>query len=353
MTMRRSALIIDCTCKSYHAGNHDRLALGGIERTIIQLSQALARKGMDVSVWNNTDEAINAGGVNWIPKKRTDLLKSYDIVIACNDSCLFDTYAQASGHKDFLPVVWFHNRVTFEKIIRKGRMPSLLRWRPVGVFLGTDHLKNATRFLPLRQKVIIGHGLEQAIFDNIPDADPVADRTPVAIFISQAYRGLNGIIRLWVDKIHPAIPNAELRVYSADFTPENLHHLSKSDLAAYGIRLEGRLPRLQLIEAMREARVCVIPGHADETFCLAAAESLALRVPVITYGTGALRERVANGKNGFVAADESDFAQKLHSLLSDKALWQKLYAHGLENAEQYTWDAAANHWISLFQDGHA
>lgn len=350
MSAARSVLFIDCTGKAYHAGNHDGLALGGIERTIIQLSQALARKGMDVTVWNNVAETITAGGVQWVPRARGKTLKSYDIVIACNDARLFDDYAKASGHTNFLPILWFHNRVLFEKTLRKRRMIPMLRWRPVGVFLSQDHAANTTRFLPLRKRVIIGHGLEREILENIPL--PVQSRPPVAVFISQPYRGLAAMIRLWMQTIHPALPDARLRVFSANPTREETAHFMPDELAKTGISLESRLPRGALIRAMENARACLIPGHVDETFCLAAAESLALRVPVITYGIGALKERVTNGENGIIVDNETEFAGALHRLLSDDPVWQAMHQCGLPDATAQTWDKAADDWLALLRGAH-
>ncbi len=350
MSAARSVLLVDCTGKAYHAGNHDGLALGGIERCVTQLSQALARKGMDVAVWNNVPEEIAAGGVQWIPRVKGKPLKSYDIVIACNDARLFDDYAKASGHRDFLPILWFHNRVLFEKTVRKRRMIPMLRWRPVGVFLSGDHATRTTRFLPLRKRVIIGHGLEREILENIPQ--PVQSRPPVAVFISQPYRGLAGMIRLWMQAIHPALPDARLRIFSANPTQEEIAHFSPDTLAKAGISLESRLPRGALIRAMESARACLIPGHVDETFCLAAAESLALRVPVITYGTGALKERVTDGKNGIIARNETDFAHAMKRILSDDAFWHALHRHGLTDAAAQTWDRSAGEWTALFGDAH-
>lgn len=347
--MSPSILIIDCTGKPYNSANHVELALGGIERAVIQLSENFVRKGMNVSVWNDTPEPVIAGGVSWIPKTRPDLLGRYDIVIACNDSRLFDEYAKASGQKDFKPYLWFHNRVQFFKTLRKGRMMPILRWRPVGVFLGTDHEATGTKMIPLSRRAIIGHGLEDDVL-NYPAANSNV-RPPVAVFISQPYRGLPELLALWVEKIHPAAPDARLRIYASSLKDVYKNGLSDDVLSKAGVELRGRLPRLPLMKEMEEARACLIPGHADETFCLAAAEALALHVPVITYGTGSLKERVEDGRNGFIVSSPEEFAQKLLSLLTDDAAWKTLSAAGLSPKDAYNWPASAERWIALFKEG--
>lgn len=344
--MSRSVLIIDCTGKPYNSANHTELALGGIERAVIQLSENLVRKGLSVSVWNGTPEPVTAGGVSWIPKNRADLLGKYDVVIACNDSKLFDAYANASRHKNFKPYLWFHNRVQFFKILRKGRMMPMLRWRPVGVFLGTDHESTGTKLIPLSRRAIIGHGIEDEVLNYLPAN--INTRPPVAVFISQPYRGLSELLKMWVEKIHPAAPDAKLRIYASHLQEDYKAGLSDRDLSEAGVELLGRMPRRQLMKDMEEARVCLIPGHADETFCLAAAEALAMHIPVITYGTGSLKERVENGRNGFIVPSETGFAEKLLMVLNDDSVWQSLSSAGLMRKAAYTWPVSAERWIQLF-----
>lgn len=345
--MPQSILIIDCTGKPFNSANHSELALGGIERAVIQLAQAFVRKGYDVSVWNGTPEPVSAAGVTWIPKGGNEQLRAYDIVIACNDATLFDDYAKASGCNNFKPYLWFHNRVLLEKTVRKGRMLPLLRWRPVGVFLGRNHEGTATKFIPLRRRAIIGSGVEEEVL-NYPVAATNA-RPPVAVFISQPYRGLADMISLWRDYIHPALPDARLRLYASEIKGDYRATLSDGELADIGIELRGRLPRRTLLKDMEEARVCLIPGHVDETFCLAAAESLALHIPVLSYGTGSLKERIADGSNGFVVSTREAFAKRLIDILTDDGLWQKLSSHGLPEKESYGWDASAARWLRLFE----
>lgn len=350
--MIRSVLIIDCTDKAYNGRNHPALALGGIERTVVGLAEALARKGLGVSVWNNTPEFITENGVTWIPRKSTAALERYDAVIACNDARLLGAYARASGQRTFKTFMWFHNSVSFEKSLRKGRMPDLLRRWPVGIFLGAAHEERASRLIPLRKRVIVPHALDRAILENIPPpaTEQDAPRPPVAVFISQPYRGLAEMVAMWRSHIHPQIPAARLRVYCARATPAECGNLSAEELAAIGIDVMPRLPRAALMDSLGQARVALIPGHSDETFCLAAAECLALRIPVMTYGTGALKERVRQGENGFIAAGKEDFAAHLLQILRDDALWHRLHTYGLPEDMRESWDQIADKWLPLFQE---
>jgi glycosyltransferase involved in cell wall biosynthesis len=343
--MAPSVLIIDCTGKPYNSANHTELALGGIERAVIQLAGNFVRRGMSVSVWNDTPEPVVADGVSWIPKNKPNLVGVYDIVIACNDSKLFDEYFVASGHRNFKPYLWFHNRVQFGKTLRKGRMMPMFRWRPVGVFLGADHERTGTKMIPLKRRVIIGHGVEDEIL-NYASANKNT-RPQVAVFISQPYRGLAEMIELWRNIVHPALPEARFRIYAAQLKDVYKNGLPDEALAKAGIEVRGRMPRRQLMKELEEARVCLIPGHPDETFCLAAAEALAMHIPVLTYGTGSLKERVDNGKNGFVVSSQEDFTSKLRKILTDDVLWQALSAASLTGKSSYSWHTATQRWMDL------
>ncbi len=335
--MARSILIVDCTEKAYNAKTAPTQGLGGIERCILNLSAALARKGFDVNVWNNTPDYHEAGGVRWHPRK-TGSLPQAEIVIACNDPRLMDDYARATGHRNFLPVMWHHNPVLFRKYYLKGRMLPLLRWRPVGVFLGQDHSERSLQILPLRERTIIPHGLDEEILAAAAQAGDTA-RKPVALFISQAYRGLDDMAALWTEHVQIALPEAEFHIYTAE---------SGTGRTEPGIRAMGRVPRGRLITAMKEASVCLIPGHADETFCLAAAECIAMGVPVVTYGTGALKERVQDGINGYIASSREDFAAKILHCLKNEGPWTKCQQTTQENTYR-SWDQIADQWLDLFR----
>lgn len=335
--MARSILIVDCTEKAYNAKTAPMQALGGIERCVLNLADALARKGFDISVWNNTPEACIAGGVHWYPRNTQNLPRT-DIVIVCNDPRLIDTYARTAGHKTFLPVVWHHNPVLFKKYYLKGRILPLLRWKPISVFLGQDHNARSLQKLPLRERAIIPHGIDAQILAAGAMESPGV-RKPVALFISQAYRGLQDLTALWKQTIHAAFPDAELHIYAGKCAPED---------CGENIHSMGRVPREGLIAAMREARVCLIPGHPDETFCLAAAECAVMGVPVVTYGTGALKERVQDGINGYIATSRDDFAAKTLQCLNDEGPWNQRLSTTQGNTYR-SWDQIANIWLDLFR----
>lgn len=329
--------ILDCTKTFYNEELSKEMPLGGIERCIISLSREFSNKGHTVQVFSNGLQKSTYQNIDWLPKHQTTNFKA-DIVIACNDPKLFDSYALQSGHTDFKPYLWHHNPVGFWKTIRKGRLLPLIKWTPTIVLLGTSHLKTYPKILSFNKKVIIEHGIETSILKAPPLSVPPP---PHAAYISQSYRGLNNLIHLWKNEIFPANPRAKLFVYSS--------YENNDDLSAFGISIEGRQSREKLLNSLSNKRITLIPGHPDETFCLSALESLCLGIPVISFGIGALKERISDGQNGFIVRDNMDFAAKTIRLLNDDSLWQTMSQNAVESRSKSSWSQKEDMWECLFR----
>ena len=233
--------------------------------------------------------------------------------------------------------VWFHNEVEFWKETRRGRLPALLRYRPDAVFVGAEQARLASRLLPLGRRTVIPHGLSAHILAAEPANTPPA---PHGVFTSQAYRGLRETLAMWRDLVAPAVAEAR---FSAFIAPR--------DVAAFpagpGIEIRARVPNDAMPAVLRGARVWVAPGHPSETFCMAAAEAVAMGVPVVTLGAGALRERVRHGVDGFICADMAEMAARTIEILTDDALWQRLHAAGLAARQGQGWAEIARLWRAL------
>lgn len=337
---RLKIAFLDCTKTLYNEETAASRPLGGIERCIISLSRALSDQGHEVQVFSNETGSQEVNAIRWSCKYDPTDFRA-DIVIACNDATLFDLYAAKSGHKNFRPFLWHHNPVRVWREIRKGRALSLARWRPTCVFLGDDHRDDYPVLLRFCPSVIIGHGIEPSVLEAPPVALPVP---PHAAFISQSYRGLDNLIRLWTEYVFPRNPQAQLHVYS-DCAQDH------ATLKQVGIHIRGRVSRTALIDALSHTRVMLIPGHKDETFCLSALEGLCLGIPMVTFGTGSLKERVRDGQDGFLVRNNQEFAEKTLRLLQEDDLWQRMSHTALESRAHATWAEKAVLWDKLFQDG--
>ena len=131
-----------------------------------------------------------------------------------------------------------------------------------------------------------------------------------AIFTSYSDRNLDLLVNIWKNKIYPINKKRKLLI-----TP------IKENYQNYNIfnRIFG--DKKILLNDILNSRICLIPGHKAELFCIAAEEARELCVPIITLGIGSLSERILHNKTGFVAKNSNEFADYTTSLFNDDKLW--------------------------------
>ena len=118
-----------------------------------------------------------------------------------------------------------------------------------------------------------------------------------------------------------------------------LRIIETSDLTSY-IQLRHELSREELFEQICHSSCVVIPSHS-EGFCFVAAETVALRVPIISSGQGALKE-VVSGK--FLEMDKLNEQSLFDCLcLAFQGDWQT------KPPLQYTMSTALSQYIKLYE----
>lgn len=340
-------VILDCTTKAYNPDFVQGSTLGGIQLGTINLSAALHARGHRVTVINNTPEEKSFDGVFWKNKAASPVsLPSprNTILIANNDPNLFVPYADSIA-KGARPFLWVHNTLNLKRFLREERWRSYLRFRPEGVFLSHDALKNTPCYYPFGGKTIIPHFLHDD-FLSAPQVSPTGKRV---VFTSQPHRGLDKSVRLWISRVLPACAEASFHLYCDKQAACDVVGMREEDLKRYNVILEGRKTRKDLIAAMGGSRAMFYPGSRDETFCYAAAEALALGIPVVTQGIGSLKDRVRDGVDGFIRARDADFADALVKVLRDDALWQGLSQNAAAAQKALSKEAVLDLWEQRFR----
>ncbi len=309
---------------------------GGTESSVIHLATALARLGHDVFALNRLDTRSVEYGVTWVPLAMADAVPPCDIAVGVNSSrVLWSVRAKRT-------VVWLHNPPSTRAQLKRRTLAALLYQRPHAVMLGEYQSRLLHRLLPYAGRSILHHGIADDFFSPFADTRP---RRPRAIFTSQPSRGLDFVVHAW-RKISKAVPDAELHVFHPQARKAEAAALCKT---GERIVLRGSVPRNELAHALRSARVMLIPGVADETFCLAAAEATASGVPIVTLGDGALSERVKHGATGLIASDLEGFTVGAVRLLTDDVLWMNLHRRCVSDPNLATWGKRAKEWQSLFE----
>ncbi len=245
---------------------------------------------------------------------------------------------------------WLHNPARY---LRKPRNLWRLAWyRPMLVAIGAYHAATIPSWLPCGGCEIIPYG----ILDRFRIGAAREPPPPRAIFTSNPLRGLDWLLDVWVTRIAPAAPGAELHIYAGPSvygaaTPKAgpmAEILARADaLGAAGVRRFAPVGHEALAAALAGARVMLYRGDPGETFCLALAEAQALGVPAIVTPLGAVGERVIDGVSGRVAPDKERFAAAAIAVLRDDGLWRRWHLGALEHQRGLSWDAVAARFEAL------
>jgi glycosyltransferase involved in cell wall biosynthesis len=319
--------------------------LGGAETAFVALAEALAARGHQVEARNRCRAAVAHKGVCWAPLSG-DFPQACDLYIG-NRSHRVIGLVRRAGRR----VMWLHNPAFYLK--KPRNLWRLARYRPTLVVTGSYHAKTVPQWLPYGGCEIIPYG----VLDHFRVASPREPPPPLAIFTSNPLRGLDWLLDLWVKRIKPAVPAAELHVYAGGAvyglvgTPR-AHRmdevLARADaLGAFGVRRFAPVGRKELATALSGARVMLYRGDPGETFCLALAEAQAMGVPAVVEPLGSTPERIIDGVTGRVAADGHAFAAAAIALLHDDGLWRRWHLAALERQRGWSWDAVATEYEAL------
>ena len=320
--------------------------LGGAETAFVALAEALAARGHRVAARNNCRAPLHHKGVGWAPL-------AGEVPEAC------DLYIGSRGHRviGLVPAArrrlfWLHNPARY---LRKPRMLwPLLRYRPTLVVTGDYHAGTVPAWVPRGGLEIIPYGILDR-FRHAAEREPPAAR---AIFTSNPLRGLDWLLDLWVARIAPQVPGAELHIYAGPAVyggalgtahAEAMEAvLARADaLYAQGVRRHTPVGRDKLAEVLAGARAMLYRGDPGETFCLALAEAQAMGVPAVVQPIGSVTERVIDGKTGRIAPTDDDFVDAAVAVLRDDDLWRRWHHGALATQRGLTWDAVGARYEAL------
>ncbi|MSP49181.1 MAG: glycosyltransferase family 1 protein [Alphaproteobacteria bacterium] len=317
--------------------------LGGAETAFTSLAFALARRGHDVSVRNRCIEPMREVGIDWAPLE-AGVPHSADLYIANRAHGLLPMVPRARRR-----LFWIHNPARY--LLKWRYLSKLFRWKPVVVFSSLYHADTYPAWAPDGGRVVIPLGVSSAFLESEPADEPPPPR---ALFVSNPLRGLDWLLTLWAQHIHPRLPTAELHIFSGASVYGGAKAREMEPLLEYarqladrGVVLRPPVSKAVLADEMRAARVLVYRGDKEETFCLAVAEAQAAGVPAVVGTLGCVPERVLDGETGFVEGDERQFADRALALLADDRLWRRMSRRALERQRGWGWDEAASAFEKL------
>ncbi len=308
---------VDKTSFSYDANSLYSKELRGAESIIINLSSALADLGNQVTVINNCYKTQSINGVNWIDIKSINQIYKYDLVIANGDCRLFK-YAASKKN-----ILFSHSLQSIEKFLRKKQLLSYLKYKPQVCFISEYHQKNRSKLLYLFGSIHLRWSVDN-LFLNSPMSNNIDNK--LAIFTSRPDRNLKFLLKVWSNSIVKKDEKLRLLVTENDFS-----YNDKSIL----VRNLGS--QKDLLKDLCRSRVCLLPGHKAELFCLSAEEAKELCIPIVTLGIGSLSERVDHNVTGFIARNENEFVDYTLKLFNDDNLWNLMRKNLSEKKGKNNW----------------
>jgi glycosyltransferase involved in cell wall biosynthesis len=321
--------------------------LGGPEKAFASLPAALAMRGHDVQVFNRCAFPVTAGGAAWHPfeDQRPD---DTDVLVAFRHPRLLDFVATAKRR-----VLWTAGPP--EELNQTAEQALLVRHQPTVIFMSEAQRERWTNALSLAVKVI-----EPGIAASYLEEDPATPAEPPrAVTTSHPLAHLGWVLKLWTEQIRPAVPEAQLHVYSALLNkgelgaevPPAVRPVLDLALAGrdHGITVLRPQPDPQMAEAYRAARVHLYPGQVGELLAWTLAESQAAGLPAVTMASSPLMPvRVADGQTGKIAPAEANFVAAAIDLLGDRAAFERMSANARLLRRGRTWAVAAAEFEEAF-----
>lgn len=320
--------------------------LDGPQKALAYLSGSLAQRGHTVTVLNRSTLSLVCDGVAW-PGPAGEKPTACDLLVAVDDAALFDRVPEAG--RRLLWVSGSPDRIS----ATPARKAAIDRLRPEIVFHSF-----AQRDRWMNPEGLTAHVIAPAIgHAYLEDISLVPSIPPRAIAVCHPLHGLERIVRLWADHVQPAVPDAELHVYSARLDRAILSGEVPGDLVAIhdrvrttmGVVVARPLADPQLADAYRAARVFLHPSRADEALALNLMEAQATGLPAVAFGEAPLaRERVADGETGAIRYGEEAYAAAVVEFLKDDAKWRAASDRARETRRGRSWAIAASEWEEKF-----
>ncbi len=322
--------------------------LGGAEKAFASLPGALARRGHQVTVFNRCRYRMSIEGAQWEAWDAERPLQT-DVLIAFRKPPLLTAVRQVGRRVLWLAAPAGYLQHPANRRILDDTAPDL-------VFFGFTH--HATWAGGKLRASVIPPGLRP---DYMAEEPTRPAGVPRAIVTTHPLHGLDWLLRLWCERIHPACPEAELHVYSMALDKaqlggecaQPLKPVLAQALAARerGVTILRPKGDLGMAADYRAARVHLYPGHADDMACFTLMESQACGLPAVARPLGAVRERVRDGETGYVVPDDDAFANVAVQLLTNDEMFWSLNQGAHASQRERGWDAVAADFEVLFAGG--
>ena len=333
MIENKKIIVIDNSNLAYSGEDINGKFLRGTETSLILLAEEFVKKKIDVFFVTNTQKEEKVKGVHYINFNLNILKNNFDLAIAVSNANLFKNIL--SKKKAIFSV----SNQPLEKFIRKKQFLSTYIHKPVIVTLCNYQYELRSKITSPYGKIIIPITVDKRFLNEKVDINKIPGKS--AIYNIRSNRNLDELVEIWIKYIYPRDKNLKFNITPDLINYSDLHKQNNIFLRKIG-------NRKQMIEELKESRVLLYLGHKSDIFTLTVEEAIRLCVPVITYGTGSIKERVQHGFNGFIAKNSKEFTNYTLEIMNDDNLLKELKKNMYKTRLRYDWSNIADTWIKNF-----
>jgi glycosyltransferase involved in cell wall biosynthesis len=207
------------------------------------------------------------------------------------------------------------NTTTFV-VRRRVHIPLVDEWIAVSEFVARVHARR---------------GIPSTVIPNFADVDVTSDIAPLEERDGILFLGALSVEKGVLDVLRMARAIRDTSITIAGEGPLREHVEQEASRLSH-VRYTGRFDPAQASDALRRARVVVVPSRWEEPGSLVALEAMATGTPLVAYMRGGLGEYVMQAQAGITAPrdDVEAFSRGCRSLLDDHALWDRCSSAGVE-----------------------
>jgi glycosyltransferase involved in cell wall biosynthesis len=114
------------------------------------------------------------------------------------------------------------------------------------------------------------------------------------------------------------------------------------------LEMLGWKPRPEVKEALAQSSVFVLPT-SKEALSIATLEAMSAGLPVVAMNHGGVGDIIANGREGFLAADSDEFVRRIVDLVVDADLRRRMSEAGRARVRHFSWDSVIAAHIDAYQ----
>lgn len=381
---------------SMHTSPLARLGVGhggGMNVYIRELSDALARRGVEVEVFT----ASNDGGINirdlrsrvrvhHIPVDQSPNRPKIDI--AQDFGAGVQEYLEKTGGVDILHAHYWLSGLAGHTLKHEMNVPLVSTFHTLErvkaesgvVDIATERGEAETDIIGCSDVVIASNLVEVADIRRLYNQDApietvtpgidtnifrpgdkfVARRqlglpanTPVALFAGRIQRakGLDRAVTAFrqVVAMHPDALLLVAGGPSGDSGESELQHIREQifgNKLNENVRFVGPQSRADLALYFQAADVCIVPSRT-ESFGLVALEAAACGTPVVASARGGLQFVVQHGRTGFLTQDIDELAGATDHLFAEPEKGRQFGATAAQRAQTFTWSHAADRMLQI------